>query len=66
MKVRVVEKVDFEGIYASKPIYIVQKRILGFWFPMKSFSALEGALHYVATLQSKLKFEKIIKEFNIE
>lgn len=65
MKVRIVEKVDFEGISAPKPIYIAQKRILGFWFPMKSFSALEGALHYVATLQSKLKFEKVIKEFDI-
>lgn len=32
---------------------------------MKSFNALEGALHYVATLQSKLKFEKVIKEFDI-
>ena len=63
MKVRIVEKVDFEGICAPKPIYVVQKRILGFWFPMKSFSALEGALHYVATLQSKLKFEKVIKDY---
>ena len=65
MKVRIVEKIDFEGNCAPKPIYIVQKNILGFWFPMKSFSALEGALHYIATLQSKLKFEKVIKEFNI-
>lgn len=65
MKVRIVEKADFEGTCTLKPIYIVQRKILGFWFPMKSFSALEGALQYVAALQSKLKFEKIIKEFDI-
>lgn len=65
MKVRIVEKVDFEGTCALKPIYVAQKRILGFWFPMKSFSTLKEALHYVAALQSKLKFEKVIKEFDI-
>lgn len=26
MKVRIVEKVDFEGICAPKPIYIAQKK----------------------------------------
>ena len=66
MKVRIVEKVDFDVICAPRAIFEVQKRFWGIWFKMKSFNNIEGAMHFVTALQTKSKFEKVISEYDID
>lgn len=66
MKVRIVEKIDFDVICAPRPVFEVQKRLCGIWFKMKSFNNIEGAMHFITMLQTTSKFEKVISEYDID